>query len=89
MKLVSLDKKKNFSLRATGVSEVFAAGASEKIIKERIGHRSLDALHVYEHTTSTQHQAVSTILGSRNKVSFQEVIYSFVLSSKSSPVNNI
>ena len=46
-------QKTNHSLRATGVSEVFAADASENIIKERTGHRSLDALHVYEHTTST------------------------------------
>ena len=63
-------RKTNHSLRAIGASELFAAGVPEKIIKERTGHRSLDALHVYEHTTSTQHQAVSTILGSRNKVSF-------------------
>ena len=84
-------RKTNHSLRATGASELFAAGVPEKIIKERTGHRALDALHVYEHTTSTQHQAVSTILGSRNKVSFQEALFTLSVNSasKSSPVNNI
>ena len=64
-------RKTNHSLRATGASELFAAGVPEKIIKERTGHRSLQALHVYEHTTSLQHQAVSTILSSSNKTTFQ------------------
>ena len=67
-------RKTNHSLRATGASELFATGVSKKIIKERTGHRSLDVLHIYEYTTSTQHQAASTILGSRNKISFQEAL---------------
>ena len=81
-------RKTNHSLRATGASELFAAGVPEKIIKERTGHRSLDALHVYEHTTSTQHQAVSTILGSRNKISFQEALSTSSVPS-TAPANNI
>ena len=67
-------RKTNHSLRATGASELFAAGVPEKIIKERTGHRSLEALHVYEHTTSLQHQAVSTILSSSNKTTFQDAM---------------
>ena len=50
-------QKTNHSLRATGVSELFEAGVPEKIIKERTGHRSLEALRLYERTTSNQHQA--------------------------------
>ena len=78
--------KTNHSLRATGASEVFAAGVPEKIIKERTGHRSLEALHIYEHTSSAQHQAVSTILGSKNKLSYQEAIFP---SSSSNSLNYI
>ena len=40
--------KTNHSLRATGASELFEAGVPEKIIKERTGHRSLEALRLYE-----------------------------------------
>ncbi len=53
--------KTNHSLRATGASELFEAGVPEKIIKERTGHRSLEALCLYERTTRDQHQAVSVI----------------------------
>ena len=67
--------KTNHSLRATGASKLFAAGVPEKIIKERTGHRSLEALHVYERTTSVQHQAVSTILGSSKQVTFQKAMF--------------
>ena len=54
--------KTNHSVRATGASELFEAGVPEKIIKERTGHRSLEALHLYERTTKKQHQAVSVVL---------------------------
>ena len=40
----------------------FKLGVPEKIIKERTGHRSLEALRVYERTTCEQLKAVSTIL---------------------------
>ena len=80
--------KTNHSLRATGASELFAAGVPEKIIKERTGHRSLEALHVYEHTTSMQHQAVSSILGSREKVTFQEALLTPTVSSCSASASS-
>ena len=54
--------KTNHSLRATGASELFEVGIPEKIIKERTGHRSLEALRLYERTTCEQQQAVSMIL---------------------------
>ena len=54
--------KTNHSLRATGATTLFEKGISEKIIQERTGHRSLEALRIYEHTNTAQHQAVSNIL---------------------------
>ena len=59
--------KTNHSLRATGASEVFEASAPEKIIKEETGHRSLEALRVYEHTSTEQEQAVSAVLSAEKK----------------------
>ena len=53
MKLVSLDKRQTIVPEQTNASELFGAGVPKRIIKERTGHQSLDALHVYEHTTST------------------------------------
>ena len=66
--------KTNHSLRATGASELFEAGVPEKIIKERTGHRSLEALRLYERTTSNQHQAVSKVLSGQRKTTFQEAV---------------
>ncbi len=58
-------KKTNHSLRATVASKLFAAGVPERIIQESTGHRSIEALCLYEHPTEKQHQAVSTVLASR------------------------
>ncbi len=66
--------KTNHSLRATGASELFEAGVPEKIIQQRTGHRSLDALRIYERTTIQQHQAVSNILGSHSKTSYSDAL---------------
>ena len=54
-------KKTNHSLRATGASQLFQANVPEKIIQQRTGHRSLEALRQYERTTSEQHQAVTQV----------------------------
>ena len=66
--------KTNHSLRATGASQLFQAHVPEKIIQERTGHRSLEALRLYERTTTEQHQAVSQVLGSDVDVSYQSVV---------------
>ena len=55
-------KKTNHSLRATGVTQLYESGVPEKVIQERTGHRSLEALRVYERTNEFQHKAVSSIL---------------------------
>ena len=57
-------KKTNHSLRATRTSELFAAGVPERIIQQRTGHRSLDALRLYERPTEKQQQAISSVLAS-------------------------
>ena len=67
--------KTNHSLRATGASELFEAGVPEKIIKERTGHRSLEALRVYEHTSTEQQQAVSAVLSAEKKTTFEQALH--------------
>lgn len=53
--------KTNHSLRVSGASTLFDAGVPEKIIQGRTGHRSLDALRLYERVTDNQNQQVSKI----------------------------
>ena len=49
-------------LRATSATQMYDQGVPEKIIQERTGHHSLEALRTYERTDEHQHQAVSAIL---------------------------
>ena len=51
-------KYTNHSLRATSASQMFTSGATEKIVAEMTGHKSLTALRQYERTIETQSQAV-------------------------------
>ena len=46
---------------------MFSANVPEKLIQSRTGHRSLQALRVYERPSEEQHQAVSNILVSGDK----------------------
>ncbi len=41
---------------------MFRYGAPEKLIQERTGHRSIEALRTYEQLDEVQHKAVSTML---------------------------
>ena len=54
-----VEHKSNHSLRATGATEMFAANIPEKLVQSRTGHRSLEALRLYERPSHKQHQAVS------------------------------
>ena len=54
--------KTNHSLRSFGVSSMFEQQIPEKIIQERSGHRSLDALRVYEKTTNQQKVEASRVM---------------------------
>ena len=55
-------EKTNHSFWVTGTSALFDAGVAEKIIQWHTGHRSLDALRVYERVTEEQDSRVSKIL---------------------------
>ena len=46
-------EKSNPSLRVTGASHVWEANVPEKLIQQRTGHRSLEALRSYECTSIT------------------------------------
>jgi len=78
------EKKTNHSLRAAGVSQSFEAGVDEKIIQRRSGHRSTDALRMYERITPAQQQAVSNILTSGEKKKFRDEMR--VVSAQPGPV---
>ena len=54
--------KTNHSLRAAGATQLFSAGVPEKVIQQRTGHKSLDALRRYENTSEHQYRSVSAIL---------------------------
>ena len=41
---------------------MYESGVSEKLIQERTGHRSLEALRSYERSNAGQHQTVSAFL---------------------------
>lgn len=58
----SISGKTNHSLRVAGASSLFVAGVPERIIQERIGHVSVEALRKYERVTNSQELAVSKIL---------------------------
>lgn len=68
-----IEKRSNHSLRATAATELFRANVPEKLIQERTGHRSLTALRIYEHTTETEHQAVSEVLAAKENTTFHQV----------------
>ena len=54
----------NHSLRATSATHMFQMGVPERVIQERTGHRTVEALRTYERTSEEQHQAVSNVLSS-------------------------
>ena len=57
-----ISKKTNHSLRATGAASLFKANVPEKIIQTTTGHRSIDALRVYERVSEDQRKVASRIL---------------------------
>ena len=61
-KETGLARYTNHSLRAYETTTMYQAGVSEKLIQQRTGHRSLDALRKYEHTSEMQLLNVSNVL---------------------------
>jgi len=43
-----IDKKSNLSLRVTGATWLYRGGITERSIQARTGHKSIEALRVYE-----------------------------------------
>ena len=69
-------RKTNHSLRATGATQMYDSGVPEKLIQERTGHRSTEALRCYERTNMQQHSAVSAVLSKPTQSSYMEQMYS-------------
>ena len=60
---VGVKGKTNHSLGATGATRLFEANVPEKLIKERNGHRSADALRLYKLTyICFTRKAVSSVI---------------------------
>ena len=70
-----LEKKTNHSLRATAATVLFQANIPEKVIQERTGHRSLEALRMYERSTQQQHSAASKILATNKSLDYEKAIH--------------
>ena len=65
--------KTNHSLRVAGTSAMFDAGVPERIIQGRTGHKSIEALRIYERVTEEQEAKVSKILsGSKQKFAVED-----------------
>jgi hypothetical protein len=71
-----ISHKTNHSLRATGATRLFQSKVPEKIVQKTTGHRSLEALRKYEHTSSEQHQVhvVSKVMMSTKKINYGEAL---------------
>ena len=52
----------NHSLKATSATQMFEMGVPEKIIMERTGHKTLDALQTCERKNDKRHKILSHIL---------------------------
>ena len=50
----------NHRLRVAGATCMWEANVQEKLIEEKTGHRSLEALRSYEHTSITQQRSMLT-----------------------------
>ena len=55
-------KYTNHSLRATSTTRMFSGGVPEKLIAEKTGHRSLQALRSYERTPSYMEKAIDSVI---------------------------
>ena len=56
-----------YNLRAYGTTTMFRAGVSQKLVQQRTGHKSLEALHQYERPSEKQLLDVSNIMSNNNK----------------------
>ena len=73
---IGVTGKTNHSLRATGAKRLFKANVPEKLIQERTGHKSTDALQKYERTSVVQQRAVSSVICASHPAIFQIAVVS-------------
>lgn len=73
---IGVTSKTNHSLRATGATRLFEANVPEKLIQERTGHKSTDALRRYECTSVIQQKSVSSVICASHPTSFQTSVVS-------------
>ena len=59
--------KTNHSLRATAATRLYSSGIDEQLVMERTGHRSLEGIRSYKHTSADQKEIVSDILSNTTK----------------------
>ena len=57
----------NHSLRATAATRLYQSGIDEQLVMERTGHRSLDGVRGYKHTSTIQKETISDILNCSDK----------------------
>ena len=78
----------NHSLCAYGTTTLFRGQIPEKLIQQRTGHRSLEALRQYEHTLSSQLRDVSNVMSHGGKVYGGDCVSATKqqISSKSQPM---
>ena len=62
-------RRTNHSLRATGASALFQGNVPEKVIQQTTGHRSVEALRVYERPSDDQQRKVSKLMMNSKKES--------------------
>ena len=84
----------NHSLRATTATRLYQAGVDEQLIMERTGHRSLDGVRRYKHTSMPQKEVLSDILNCQDKTMESESSSSLVpmasaTISSNSPTSNL
>ena len=77
----------NHSLRAYGATTLFQAGCSEKLLQQRTGHRSLEALRQYERTSQSQLLDVSNVMAGVKSTQQKQIMSSTVTGKSSSMVN--
>ena len=77
----------NHSLCVYGATTLFQAGCSEKLIQQRTGHRSLEALRQYEHTSQSQLLGVSDVMAGVKSTQQKQSMSSTVTKKSSLVVN--
>ena len=77
----------NHSLCAYVASTLFQAGCNEKLIKQRTGQRTIDALQQYERTSHSQLLDVSNVMSGEKFTRKREIVSSTITEKFFSVVN--